>query len=57
MDEDVVTVVVDRLLEEMYALKDDDRWIDEILEIAESDDRKQVKAIVTHFIRMIESEI
>lgn len=56
-EEDVVSVVVDRIVEELTAMRDDPRWQDEILEITETDDRKAVKATVTHFIQMIESEI
>lgn len=53
---DVAEVVLDRVCEILQDLKDDDKWVDSILDIAESDDRKAVKATLNHLVKVIENE-
>lgn len=53
---EVAEVVLDRVCELLQDLKDDDAWVSAILDIAESDDKKAVKATLSHLIRVIENE-
>jgi hypothetical protein len=53
----LVETVLDRVAEILYDLKDDDRWADELIEIAGEGNRKEVKATVSHIIGTIENEI
>jgi hypothetical protein len=53
---DLVETVRDRVLDILTDLKYDDEWQDEMTDVAGEGERKDVKAIVAHYIQMIENE-